>query len=323
MDVLSSLWALIKEPFFSLSVSASFGNTIVEYIDEEVLEDLRKKEGKNGVGLLTLVSGFFAAVTVAAILGYAVYTNALADLIIPESAMNKALLAGAIEALWIIPYLQATNRVGVMSAAPLFQTIPIFSFILGYFVFEEKLVTMHVVASIVIIIGAVVLSVNRKTLKLDYRTIGQMLLASFGIAWVYSLLKDGALESNFMAALFWSGIGTALMSLFIWMVYKPFRDEFNAFICSPNKKLVIFQVLNEGVNAASATASHYAALKAPSVMVATALNAFHPVFILLFGWVLGRNGSKRHKDALGAGEGIKKGIAIMLIVCGTALIALT
>lgn len=322
MDVFSSLWALIREPFFSCSVAASFGNATVEYIDEHLLDDQREKSDKDAVGLLTLVSGFFGIVIAAIILGYAAVTGSVSDIQIGQKQMLQVLLSGALEVVWMIPYLKATNRVGTMSAAPLFQTIPIFSFILGFFFFKEQLILTHVIASVVIVLGALLLSVNRDTLRLDRLTIGQMLLASFIIAFVYSVFKDATIKSNLMATLFWSGIGMTMMSAVLWVIKKSYRDAFNQFIRSPSKKLVVLQLVNEGVNAVSVTATHFAVVKAPSVMVATALNAFHPVFILMFGWLMGKNGSNKHSDALSAGEGLKKVIAISLIVLGTALIAL-
>ena len=323
MDVLSSLWALIKEPFFTYSVSASFGNATVEYIDEHLLDDMRETNNGSPVGLLTLVSGFFGGIMISlSIYMYAEAVDSVAMLAVTESLRNQAMIAGALEALWIIPYLHATNRVGALKAAPLFQAIPIFSFIFGYFFFKEVFELTQIIACLVIIAGGLLLNMNKETFKIDTKTLWQMLLASATIAFVYSFFNEIAKESNFMATLFWMGIGMTGMCVVIWIVKKSYRQEFNAFLKSPRKKLVALQLANEGINALSVAASAYAVWRAPNPMVATALNAFHPVFLLIIGWVMGKNGSAKHSAALKSGEGVKTGISIFLIVIGTLLLAL-
>lgn len=321
MDIFSSLWALIREPFFKYSVAASLGYTIVEYIDEHLLDDTRSEKG-NGVGLLTLVSGFFGIIISLLIFIFAACTGASSNLMIGHEQMIQVLFSGALEVLWMIPYLHATNRVGTMKAAPLFQVIPVFSFILGYFVFGEDLGSTHIAGSMVIVSGAFLLNLNQDTFRIDRVTVGLMFLASFIIALVYSIFKDATIESNLMATLFWSGLGMTLMSCLVWLIYKPYREEFNQFILSPSKKLVLLQLVNEGVNAASVTASHFAAVKAPSVMVATALNAFHPVFILVIGWIINRFGPSKNRRPITKTEGLKRVVSILMIMIGTIIIAL-
>ena len=318
------LGVFLEHSWVYYALIAALGYALVEFIDEHLLEDVTPGHQEwNGVGTLTLVSGFFGVV-ISGVFGVGILLsgNTIAMGITGYDYATQAMIAGALETVWMIPYLYALDRGGAINAGPLFQIIPVFTFLLGFFFFGEVPVQEHIIGSAIIIIGALMLNLNKGTLKLDKITVGLMFLASLIISIVYLLFKETVMEGSFVLSVFWSGIGMTIMSALIWVYYKPYRLQFNSFIQSSNRLSMLKQFMNEGLNAVSVIASHLANAKAPSVMVATAFNAFHPLFTLMIGWVLGKQGSEKHASTLEGNEMYKKIVAVIFITMGTVLVVM-
>lgn len=326
MDVLWKILSLLTEPWVLLCLAAALGYTLVEFIDEYLLEKMRSKvkgaeSEVSAVGTLTLFSGFFGVMISLGFMSYAQVTDSLTILQLDPSQMWQAMGVGALEVLWMVPYLHAVQRGGAINAAPLFQLIPVFSLLLGLLVFGEVPEDWQIVGGLTIAAGGFLLNCKRGTFKLDIHTISLMSAASLMISLGYFLFKDAVENSNFIATSFWSGIGMFVMSVGVWWGYPPYRRQFNAFVREKNLWVIIWQTVNELVNSAAVIASHVAVVIAPSIMLATSLNAAHPIFILIFGFGLKLFGSEKHGDALDQGGVTKITMAILLIAIGTAVIA--
>lgn len=314
-----------------LALIAALGYTLVEFIDEGVLEGLKGSKNEDecdesfkewnedeGVGTLTLISGFFG-IAIAFVLGISVVL--LGNVVVLQVGWIvalKAIAIGCLEVVWMIPYLKALNRGGAINVGPLFQIIPVMSFFFGWMLLGETQNMQYVLGCAIIVIGAILLNLKKGTFKPEMRVIGLMVVATSIISASYVVFKEVALEGNFVAAFFYSGIGMALMSGLIWISYAPYRNQLNDFMRFPDRKLVVWQFINEAVNTLSVIASHLANIAAPSVMVATAVSgAAHPIFTLLMGWLLANRGSEKHVATLGEGEIYKKIMAMTMIVSGT------
>jgi drug/metabolite transporter (DMT)-like permease len=323
-DIILSVLNLLTEWWVILLIIAGLCHAIVEFIDEHLLDHLKEESPVgNSVGTLTLISGLFGAIISIAFLLFVLITDSVDALLVNQTQATIALVAGALEVIWMIPYLHAINRGGAINASPLFQLIPIFTLVLGLVVFGEYPLLEHVLGGFAIVGGVFILNCKPGTFRLDRKTVLLMSLASLIISVVYFLFKEVVVEESFVASAFWSGIGMTIMSLALWAGYRPYREEFNTFLTSSKQRALYWQTANEGINSAGALLTHLAIARAPSVMLASTLNACHPIFTLLIGWVLGKRGSKKHSSALAGGELYRKIIAILLLVVGTILIAQT
>src|SRR3989338_3001237 len=65
--------------------------------------------------------------------------------------------------LYLFPYLKALSKADTSIVVPIFQTIPVFSYILAFFVLGETLSRMQIIGSLIIIFGAIGISLNFKT----------------------------------------------------------------------------------------------------------------------------------------------------------------
>jgi uncharacterized membrane protein len=322
---LPGIWVILQSLASLLFASENF-------IEEWLLARLKKTpvhssedtEGEPApIGILILISGLFGPVIAIffAIVAY-ILPDQSVTLAIGINLSLKATVVGMLEVVWLIPYLYALNHAGAIKAAPLFQTIPVISLILGLVFFSEIPPIVHIVAAASIIAGGLLLDLREMKGKwqIDKKTIGLMLFASTVIAFISFVFKDTALEGNFVATAFYGGIGMTISGLLFFLFYAPYRNQFLTFCKEADGSAVLAQLINEVVDVAAMTASRLAMVIGPSVMAVSALNAWQPVFILVIGWVLARRGSAAHSELL---EGVKfkqTACAITLLVIGTVLI---
>lgn len=140
-------------------------------------------EGGDGssVGALVLVSAFFNIVVAGIIFGvlatlYGI-DGAVAKITFDALSLRNAIAVGVLEILWLIPYFHALRSGDETSAPPVFQTVPIFGFMLGLFVFGEIPTLVQVGAGIVILLGSVLL--NLELLKQEAREKARKAFESF------------------------------------------------------------------------------------------------------------------------------------------------
>lgn len=328
IEIVTEYWEIIlitlTSAWFLLAIASEFGDTVVEYIDEYLLKRIDGEDETDEVdapGRLVLISGFFGTITASIILFYAIITGTFSSLLVFEPIFLSAVGAGVFEVLWLIPYFYAIYRGGVIDSTPLFQTIPIFSLIFGVLLFSEIPPLIHVIATLIIITGALLLNTNKETGKIKKSSVILMLFASAIISMGYFLFKDAAVETNFLTALLGNSIGMVCISLIIWTSYTPYRRQFNSFISGFNIRIFFTQFVNEGLYTVSAVAGQLALTLGPSVVAVSALGGLKPVFTLLCGGILALSGSVDYKEELGGGRFYRKIPAILLIAFGTVLFA--
>ncbi len=314
MFTFHSALGFLTEPWALLMLIASLLYAIMNHLDEYLLKRL-------SVGTLTIVSGLFGFLTALVFGIYSIVVNdPTSSLLVGKSLVAQAFGVGALEIVWLVPYLYAINRSGALEAAPLFQSIPVIALGLGL-AYGEVPPMIHIIGSFAIIVGGFVLNLMPGTWKLNWLTILLMLFASSVIALIYFVFRNAALDGNFVATAFWSGLGSGCSSLLIFCFWTPYRKQFLSFCSSTNKNGLLYQCINEVLNITSLLLSQRAMMLGPSVMAVSALAAYQPVFILLVGWILTKLGLSAHAEKLRGIELLKRVLAIVCIAIGTGFIA--
>lgn len=308
-----------------LSLLAALGYASIGYIDEWLLH--RHGVGDDGLpadaaGKLIIISGLFGFVVSAFFALIGVLNGGLDLLQASTKSLALATLAGMFEIVWLIPYFYAMQRAGALNATPLFQSVPVFSLLFGALFFAEIPPLKQVIGAFVIATGAFVLNFNVRNWRVDWVTILLMFAASSMISFEYFFFKGAAIEVGFVTSAFCSGVGMVVATGLIWAGWPPYRKQFKRYLVRAGKFDLGVQVGNEGLNSASVLASQLAVVRGPSVMLVSAFNAFHPIFTLLIGWLLAKQGSKFHADEFQGGRSLQKSMAIALIAAGTAIVAL-
>lgn len=323
-EILLALVIFFTLPWVVFSLGATLADVCVGYIDEWLLQKFKTEEDAEGIdapGQLILISGLFGLVT-----SFITFTLVLLtplEFNFTQSTFIYAFSAGVLEVLWLIPYFYAINRSGALDATPLLQSIPIFSLIFGIAFFNEIPALIHIVAAFIILSGAFLLNYSPDLRKLEYRTVVLMLLSSSVISLGYFLFKDAAIEANFVTALLGNGLGMGFLSIFIWIAWKPYRDHFVHQLRTFDKKIIALQTSNEGLYAFGALLNQFALVIGPSVMLVSAMNAFHPIFTLVIGMIAAKFSIGRYEHAFSGLNKYSKIIAILAIAAGTVLISIS
>ncbi len=322
-EIFSSLLTLISTPWVWLILIASVMYAAGNYIDELLLSKYEQE-----VGTMVIISTLFGAVVVAVFYGLSLYYGI--SIIVDQPIIVQALAIGVLEALWVIPYLYATERSGAIVAGPLFQAVPVFALVME--------ATMGVIppplqllGAFIIVAGGILVSIEREededgevTHKIDWVTIGMMTISAIIVALIYVLFRDAAVATNFIAVGFWVGLGTLITGATIYAVWKPYRQDFNTFCKEANYKAVTVQFFNEILDAGGVYMTNLATTLGPSVMVVTAFNATQPLAVGITGFVLSGFGLA----SVSSGGMDKRGwfllaAGIILIAVGIVVLALS
>lgn len=297
MDILNAIFDLLTSGWFVVIILAGAMFAAGVFIDEFLTK-------KQAIGTLVIISSLFGLIVMAVFATIAFFTET--DLYINQNRLALVLLIGAGEIAWVIPYLKATYRRGAVVVGPMFQLIPVVGGVAEAIFIGIIPPMVQIIGAILIVVGGFVLSIEEEenedgstTYVSDWKTVGYMAVSASLAAIVYVLFKSAAgpqmipsevsfwqkfnhVLASYTVIGFWTGLGMVLTGIAIWIVWKPYRDDFNAFCKKANSKMVALQLVNETMDSGGAYMTHLANLLGPSVLVVTAFNAAQPIFILLF-----------------------------------------
>ena len=191
------------------------------------------------------------------------------------------ILNGALFVASFIPYYYALNDEDTSLVIPLFQTIPIFSFVLGFIFFKETITLMQVFAGILIIIGATLISIDFGKAKLAFRwrMVLLMLLSSLMISIHYLVFKFVAISESFWITVFWEYLGAVLVAVFLLVFTRKYRRQFIALIKNNSAFAIVLEMINNGIDIVSKVIANYATILVPVVVVNLA-NGMQSMFAL-------------------------------------------
>ena len=225
------------------------------------------------------------------------------------------LLSGIIYTVYLIPYFYALNQDEASIVVPLFQTVPIFGYILAYFVLGETLNNQQIFASLLIISGAVFLSLdlNQKRLTIKKNIFLAMLLSSFLVALGALIFKFVAIQETFWVSSFWNYIGYAIVGSFLLTFIKSYRKQFLKVIHRNKLSILTVNSFNEILFIIGALGMTFASLLAPLALVLV-VDGLQPFFVLVYGIIITLFLPKLGEESLLKKDLIQKIIAILLLV---------
>jgi uncharacterized membrane protein len=184
-------------------------------------------------------------------------------------------------ALWF--YLQALQSEEASVVAPLFQAAPLFGYLLGYFVLGETLSAVQTIGGLLIIGGALLLSIqpsSRRT-RFNGRLIALMLVCTFALALTSLIFKVFAIRDEFWTTTFWTFVGEGVFGAAILAVPR-YRRIFVGLLHTNPIAVLSINGANELMNLTGSLGARYALLLAPISLV-QAIGSTTSLFVFLFG----------------------------------------
>ena len=247
---------------------------LVNHVDKYIISKYFTGPGVGSLVIFTSMSGLIISFFIFCFGFSQIFISPLGAIII---AINGALLVAS-----FIPYLHALEKEEASWASSLYQLIPVFGYVLGLIFLNEHLATKQILASLIIIIGAVLISLNfseKNSFKL--KPFMLMLLSSFMLAVNALVFKMIALDQFFWGVAFWEYIGGGIFGALLFLI-PLYRRQFLATIYKSKKNVIGINLIAELLNIGAKLVTNFASLLAPLALVLL-VNGFQPLIVFIFG----------------------------------------
>ncbi len=296
--------------WFFIALINPLAHAFANHLDKYLITRWMKE---SSVGILILFSSLFSVVLIPILFAFDAK-------LITQLTLYKALvlvLNGVIYALSTMLYFYALEEEEASHVVPLFQLIPVFGFIFGNIFLGEILTKPQSIASIFIVIGGFILSIEFSEERIKFRW--QMVLFMFGssiLAAVNAVIfKSIALNQNFVASLFWNMVGVFLFGIFLFFALKNYRRQFIDLIRAHHYKIIGLNMLTETLTLVGEIALLLAILFAPIALVQS-VGGLQPLFVFVLGVIMSLFFSKYGKESLLAHHLTQKIFAIAIMTVG-------
>jgi len=271
-----------------------------------------------GVGGLAIMSSLFAGLTLPFI--YVANTKVLSIEIYHALILSTT---GVFTALGILLYLYALDRDDASHVVPFWFLIPVFSYLMGVLVLHEILTMDKIVGSLVVLVGATILSLEfDQGLKIKKYTPILMIASSLFLSMNNIFFKDIASDYSFLTSLFWNQTGLLLFALILLIFFKRYRSDFISIIKINNTELGILNILGECLQITATFVSYYVILIAPVSLVLLISYCVQPLFVVIEGAAISIMFPNFIKEKINRKHIMQKVLAIIIMAIGVYQIML-
>jgi len=300
--------------WFFIALCAPFLLAFANHNDKFVLSKYIKKKNIGSMVIFSALSSG-AAIPIVLFIQPEVYDVSLVQ--------GSAVVAtGMLSVFAVVCYLYALDLDEASFVIPFYQTVPIFAYVLGYFILGETITLAQGLASFVIIFGALALSFEfgRRGLRFKRNVVALMLTASFFSAINGVIFKLIAVDRGFWVSLFWGLVGQVVAGLTLLVCVPSYRRDFLGLFKQQKVAVVGLIALSKMLFIVSEAVTLYATLLAPVALVLL-VNSFQHLFVFVFGIVLTLFLPRVAKESLGRMKMLQKGAGIGLMLVGGYLIS--
>jgi len=183
--------------WFIISIIPPMIWAATNHIDKYLLNRFFKNSGGGPLVIMSALSSILPVVLIAALIPDKIWIGFLPALI--------TFGLGIIFVVTSFLYLKALSKDEPSVVVPMFQLITVFNYILGLIFLNEHLTTMQIAACLLVIIGAVAITLDLTKGKFHLKKgVFLIMLLDCAIISAYDLIfKKYALATNFWGAMFW------------------------------------------------------------------------------------------------------------------------
>lgn len=226
---------------------------------------------------------------------------------------------GALNAFGFYFYLITIEQEEASVVIPLLQLGPVFSYALGYCILGEVLSPTQIVASLVILIGVVILSVDidlENKIRIKKALLLTMCLSALLFALSDTVFKYITLEGSFWTSTFWQYGGVTLVGISCVVFIPKYRRQFYTMLRANKKGVLSINIGSEALYLLGNLANNFAILLAPVALVATVCSS-QPLFVFITGTLLTIFFPHIATEKISRWHLIQKMVAILIIVAGS------
>jgi drug/metabolite transporter (DMT)-like permease len=217
-------------------------------------------------------------------------------------------------------YLHALQSDEASVVAPFFQTVPLFGYLLAFFVLGERLSGLQVTRGILIVVGTLIVSLRfgHQAHRFKLRLVLLMLCCGLAAAVSSLIFKLFAIEVAFWTTTFWMFVGEAIFGVALLCV-ASYRRQLIDLFRSNAAALLTVNGSNELINLGGGLGNRYALMFAPLAIV-QAISSTTTLFVFVFGVLLSVLFPQLGREALSWRDLLQKGAAAALVALGVALV---
>jgi uncharacterized membrane protein len=295
--------------WFLIALIAPFFWAITNHIDKYLINRYFKS---GGVGALMIFSAIIGVVLLPII--YLIEPDVIH---LKTSFAIFMILNGILYVVGLLPYFYALAEDEASIIVPLFQLIPFFGYLLALVVLNENLTLLQIFASLLVISGAILISLDltKEKNKFKAKVFWLMVLSSFLVALNGLIFKFIALKENFWITSFWEYVGFSVAGIILLTFIKSYRNQF-LFILKNNKIAVLsINGTNEILNIIAKMVMNFATILAPLALV-WVINGFQPFFVFILGIILTIFSPTLGKESVLKKHLVQKFTAIVIMFIG-------
>lgn len=217
-------------------------------------------------------------------------------------------------------YLHALQSEEASVVAPFFQAVPLFGYVLAYFVLGERLSVPQMTGGVLIIAGTLIVSIRFGHNVRKFKLRLALLMLGCGLAAAVSglIFKMFAIEAEFWTTTFWMFVGEAIFGAALLSV-GSYRRQLAELLRTNAAALLTINGSNELINLGGGLGNRYALMFAP-LSIVQAISSTTALFVFAFGVVLSLLFPRLGRETLSLRDLLQKGAAAMLVALGVALV---
>jgi uncharacterized membrane protein len=235
-------------------------------------------------------------------------------------SITLIMLSGIFYMTALLLYLRALQSEEASVVAPFFQAGPLFGYVLAYLVLGETLSGRQIAGGVLIIVGALIVSLRFGHLTGTFKARLAMLMLACGFIMALSglIFKVFALKVEFWTTIFWMFVGEAVFGAALLAV-TTYRREFLALLRANTAALLSINASNELINLGGSLGNRFALTLAPLSLV-QAIGSTTTLFVFAFGIILSVVYPRFGREDLSGRNLAQKGVAAALVAAGVALV---
>ncbi|MBP6962452.1 EamA family transporter [Candidatus Saccharibacteria bacterium] len=230
-------------------------------------------------------------------------------------------LNGCLYLVAVQPYLKALRISDASTSIPMFQIIPVITFVLAKVVLKESLTSNQLLGGLLIVLGAIIISfemIDGRKLKLHGDALGLMFLSSLIFSVNFLLFKYFAINSSFWTTTFWESVGFIGFGLALLVFVKSWRRDFiNVF--TKQKLATELNITNEAINTIAKITFNYVSLLAPITLAWIGVG-FQPVFVLVYSVLLAAFFPHINNEKVRGKHLVQKIVSIIIMMIGAYIL---